>query len=216
MNRRPWTKADDRQLRKLYPHAQTIDVANAIGRSLAATYGRAQQFGLRKTAAYLASPAAHRLDGVKGMRTRFPKGHIPANKGLRRPGWHRGRMKQTQFKPGQVSKRWDPEIYTIGALRINADGYLDIKIRNGLRAWQQLSRFTWETERGPIPKNGVIRAINGDQDDTRIENLRLTTRGELMRENTFHNYPKPIARLIQLRGALNRQIRKREGHGKNA
>jgi hypothetical protein len=69
--RRWWTKADDRELRRLYPHQPTADVAKLIGRSLPATYGRAGTLGLAKTAAYLASPAAHRLDGVKGMGSRF-------------------------------------------------------------------------------------------------------------------------------------------------
>jgi hypothetical protein len=208
--RRWWTKADDRELRRLYPHQPTADVAKLIGRSLPATYGRAGTLGLAKTAAYLASPAAHRLDGVKGMGSRFPKGHVPANKGLRRPGWHRGRMKETQFKKGGRSPRWPVEDYPIGALRINTDGQIDIKFREGLRAWHSLARWTWITERGPIPKGGVIRPINGDQHDTRIENLRLTTRGELMRENTYRRYPKAIGRLIQLRGALQRQINRRE------
>ncbi len=204
--RRYWSRADDRQLRKLYPHSQTVDVAKAIGRSLSATYGRAGTLGLAKNAAYLASPAAHRLDGVKGLGTRFVKGQPAWNKGKR------GYMgaNRTSFKKGNRSKRWDPEIYAIGALRINADGYLDIKVKEGLRAWERMSRWVWTTERGPIPPLGVIRAINGDEDDCRIENLRLTTRGDLMRENSYHKYPKEITRLIQLRGALNRQINKRE------
>jgi len=56
--------------------------------------------GLTKSAAYLASPAACRLrkgDNV-GAARRFRPGHVPANKGLRRPGWSTGRMAETQFK----------------------------------------------------------------------------------------------------------------------
>jgi hypothetical protein len=105
-----------------------------------------------------------------------------------------------------VSKRWDPEAYVIGALRINADGDLDIKVANGLRAWRSMVRFTWETERGPIPPSTVVRTINGDRHDTRIENLRLATKREVMLENTLHNYPEPLARALQLRGALTRKI----------
>jgi hypothetical protein len=72
--RKPWTKANDRQLRKLYPHQPTADVSKTIGRSLSATYQRAKTLGTVKTAKYLSSPAAHRLDGVKGMGTRFQPG----------------------------------------------------------------------------------------------------------------------------------------------
>ena len=210
--RRFWTKADDRQLRVLYPHQPSADVAKTIGRSLSATYGRAGTLRLRKTAAYLASPAACRLRRGEhvGKAFWFPKGHVPANKGLRRPGWGPGRMKETQFKKGGRSPRWPAEDYPVGALRINTDGQLDIKIKEGPRAWYCMARWVWIAERGPIPKGGVIRALNGDPHDTRIENLRLTTRGELMRENTYHRYPKEITRLIQLRGALQRQINRRE------
>lgn len=119
-------------------------------------------------------------------------------------------MKETQFKKGNVSKRWDPEIYIIGALRINSYNELDIKLRTGLRAWYSMARWTWETVRGPIPKGMVVRFRNGDKHDTRIENLRLGTRREVMLENTLHNYPKPIAAVIQLRGALNRRINRLE------
>lgn len=205
-----WTSEQDDELRRLYAHAPTSDVAKQIGRSMSATYHRAGELGLRKSAAYLASPAAHRLDGVKCLGTRFVKGQVPPNKGLRRPGWAPGRMRETQFKKGDRSKRWDPDCYAVGALRINADDRLDIKVREGLRAWECMARFVWRTERGPIPKGGVIRAVNGDPFDTRIDNLRLTSRGEVMRENTVHNYPKELARLIQLRGALNRQINRRD------
>lgn len=209
--RRYWTAKELRILRAKYPHMQTAKLLPLLpGRTATTIYQTAARFGLSKSAAYLASAEAHRLDGKIGSAYRFSKGHVPANKGLRRPGWGPGRMKQTQFKPGSRSVRWNPEDYAVGALRINADGQLDMKVREGLRAWERLSRWVWTTERGPIPKNGVIRCINGDEDDCRIENLRLTTRAQLMRENTYHRYPKEIARLVQLRGAITRQINKRE------
>ncbi len=209
--RRYWTKADNRAFRKLYPHQPTADVAKAIGRTLSATYQRARRFGLSKTAAYLASPAAHRLDGVKGMGTRFPKGHVPANKGLRRPGWGPGRMKATQFKKGQRSARWPAEDYPVGAIRVNSDGQIDIKIKEGGRAWYCMARYVWITERGPIPPNHCIRPRNGDQHDTQLENLELITRAENLKRNYHDRYPLELRRLIQLRGALSRQINKREG-----
>ena len=207
--RRYWTPAETRAVKRRYPHEPTADIARDLGRSVVTVYQRAALLGLSKTAAYLASPAAHRLDGVKGMGTRFQKGSTPWNKGTH---WTAGgRSALTRFKPGNVSKRWDPEVYVIGALRINTAGGLDIKVRKGLRAWDSLARYVWTTERGPIPKGYVIRVKNGDQDDTRIENLECISRVENMRRNTYHRYGKEIARVIQLRGALTRQINKRTG-----
>lgn len=207
--RRAWTRAENATIRRRFPHEPTADLLPALsGRALSAIYQRAYTLGLKKTQQYLNSPAAHRLDGVKGMGSRFQPGLVPWNKGTH---WTAGgRSKLTRFKKGHRSARWPLEDYQIGALRINSDGQLDIKVREGLRAWDCMARFVWTTERGPIPKNGVIRTLNGDIHDPRIENLRLTTRGELMRENTYHRYPKAIGRLIQLRGALQRQINRRE------
>lgn len=209
--RRKWTAAEDRLMRAKYPHMQTAKLVPMLpGRSLTTIYQHARVIGIAKSEAYLGSADACRLrhgDNV-GSSHRFKPGHTTWNKGM---SWQAGgRSKLTRFKKGQRSARWPIEDYPIGALRINTDGALDIKVREGLRAWDSMARFTWATERGPIPKNGVIRPLNGDHHDTRIENLRLTTRGELMRENSYHNYPKEITRLIQLRGALNRQINKRE------
>jgi hypothetical protein len=207
--RRRWTRADDRQLRKLYPHQPTADVAKAIGRSLSATYQRARTLRLWKTDEYLNSPAAHRLDGVKGMGTRFQKGLTPWNKGTHYKAG--GRSKLTRFKKGNRSLRWPAEDYPVGALRINSDGQLDIKIKEGLRAWYCMARWVWMTERGPIPRNHCIRPRNGDQHDTRIENLELITRAENLRRNWHDRYPLELRQIHQLRGALQRQINKREG-----
>lgn len=220
--RKPWTTAEDRLIRQRFPHEPTVDLMPALpGRTLSTIYQRGYRLGLKKTAKYLASPAAHRLDGVKGMGSRFQKGQKAWNKGLHyMPG---GRIRDGWFKKGQISVRWDQDAYCVGALRLNSDGGLDIKVlphgnRPGLYAWEPLARYVWRTERGPIPKGMAVRAINGDLDDTRIENLYLATRADLMRQNTIHNYPKPIARAVQLRGALNRKINRleREQRGENA
>lgn len=213
MSRSRWNARGIARLKRDYPNTSTKRLAVSMGRQIWHVYAKAAALGLRKTAAYLASPEAcclRRADNP-GVQYRFKPGHVPANKGLRRPGWGPGRMKETQFKPGQISKRWDPEVYIVGALRINADGGLDIKLHNGPRAWYTMARWMWQTERGPIPGGMVVRFKNGDDHDTRIANLRLATRREVMLENTLHNYPKPIAHAIRLRGTLNRRINKLEG-----
>jgi hypothetical protein len=209
--RKPWTPAQVRKLLALYPNMLTVKVARLLRMKLRRVYQKASGLGLKKSAAFMASDASGRLTKLtaKGRVHRFPRGHRPWNAGLK--GWQAGgRARLTQFKKGNYSKRWDREIYRVGALRITRDR-LEIKVREGLRSWEGLARFVWMTERGPIPRGRMVRAINGDPDDTRIENLRLGDRVELMNENTYHRYPKEIANLIQLRGALNRQINKREG-----
>lgn len=210
--RKWWTAAEDALLRRKYPHMATAKLVPLLpGRNLTTVYQRAYKLGLEKTPEYLASPAACRLrrgDNV-GAAFRFKKGQTSWNKGLHyKPG---GRAKLTQFKKGQRSARWPVEDYPIGALRINTDGQIDIKIKEGLRAWYCLARFVWMTERGPIPRGHCVRPRNGDQHDTRIENLELITRAENLRRNWHDRYPLAIKQMVQLRGALQRQINKREG-----
>jgi hypothetical protein len=43
--------------------------------------------------------------------------------------------------------------------------------------WQQLHRYVWEQENGPIPERHTIRFINGDSLDVRIDNLELVKGG---------------------------------------
>lgn len=132
--KRLWSAKDDQVLRDRYAHESTAIVAHDLRRSLCAVHARADKLALKKTAAYLASPAACRLrrgDHV-GAAFRFRKGQAPANKGVRRPGWGPGRMKETQFKKGVrqgvAVKLWRP----IGTERISKDGYLERKVNDGL------------------------------------------------------------------------------------
>lgn len=108
------------------PKPRTDDLARALDRSYTTVSNKAAKLGLRKSAAYLASPDAHRLDGLKGMGTRIQPGSTPWNKGLpgstgRQPG-----CRATQFKkgrPAHTARNYLP----IGSLRINADGCLKRK-----------------------------------------------------------------------------------------
>jgi hypothetical protein len=211
MNGRAWLPDEDARLRALYPDAPTVIVARKLGRSLSSTNQRAQKLGLHKSAAYLASPAACRLrrgDNV-GARSRFQKGHAPANKGLRRPGWGPGRMKATQFKKGQLPWTWRP----VGAERL-IDGYRYTKVSDHrsvpwTRNWRPTHVLLWEKHRGLVPPGHALAFLNGDRTDIRLDNLELITRGELMARNTLHNLPEPLPQTIQLLGALKRKINRR-------
>lgn len=212
--RRRWTVADLALLVARYPHESTAPIARDLERSVTTTYQRAQMLGLKKSAEYLASPAACRLrrgDHV-GAASRFGKGHVPANKGLRRPGWGPGRMKETQFRKGQRSGVAVRLYKPIGSERISKDGYLQRKTNDGLplqARWRAVHVLVWEAANGPVPDGCAVTFRNGDQRDVRPENLECVSRPELMARNTVHRLPKPIARAVQLLGALNRQIRRK-------
>lgn len=213
--KRLWNPEDDQLLRERYPHEPTAALAQELRRSLSAVYVRAKALGLEKSEAYLASPAACRLrrgDHV-GAAFRFKKGQAPANKGLRRPGWTRGRMKETQFRKGERSGQAAAHYMPVGSTRV-IDGYVYRKVSEVPNVpytvnWKPAHHLLWVEAFGPVPRGHALIFKNGDRTDIRLENLQLLTRRELMLRNTVHNLPKPLASAIQLLGALNRQIRKR-------
>ena len=212
---RIWEPADDEQLRTLYPDTPTPDVARALGRSICAIYGRVGTLNLRKSAAYLAGPHAYRLrrgDNV-GKAYRFAKGHVPANKGMRRPGWGPGRMKATQFKKGQCSGQAARHLMPLGSTRL-IDGYLYRKVsavRNVPYSvnWKPEHYLLWIAAYGPVPNGHKLRFVDGDRTHVWLENLELVTAASMMRRNSIHNLPPELDKTIQLLGALNRQIRRR-------
>lgn len=212
--KRLWSAADDAELRRRYPDEPTAVLARDLRRTVVAVYGRARALGLEKSAAFLASPAACRLrrgDPV-GAASRFPKGHIPANKGLRRPGWSVGRMRETQFAKGHRRGRAAQLYQPIGAERVSADGYLQVKVNDDLplqRRWRAVHVGLWESAHGAVPPGHAVTFRNGDKSDIRLENLVLMTRGELMARNTVHNLPAPLVATVQALGALTRAIRRR-------
>jgi hypothetical protein len=192
-----------------YPHMQTKVTAIILGRPLANVFAKATQLGLRKSAEYLAAPASGRTCGRQGINNRFPKGHVPANKGLRRPGYAPGNMAKTQFKKGQRPHTWKP----IGSERINADGYRDRKVTDTgypPRDWVGIHRLNWVAAYGPIPPGHIVAFKDGDKLNAAIENLELLTLRQNMLRNTIHvRYPKAVREVIQLAGALKRQINRR-------
>lgn len=207
--RRPWQNWELRLLVRQYPHCQTATLARTLKRSITSVYQRALLSGLHKSEEYLASAAACRLrrgDNV-GAAHRFTPGHIPANKGLRRPGWSSGRMSETQFKPGGKPHTWRP----IGSTRLSKDGYLQRKVSDTghpPRDWVGVHLLLWQEAHGPVPPGFAVCFKDGDKTHLVLENFELISRCELMLRNTIHRFPPELSEAIRLNGALRRRIRR--------
>lgn len=204
MNGKAWTKEQDDMMRAFYPD-NTMETMKAIlCRTESSIYGRADLLNLKKSDAYLSSPAACRLrrgDNV-GAEFRFKKGQKVWNKGMK--GLHIG-GKETQFKKGTKPPNWKP----VGYIRLTSDGYYEMKMAEGMQKFELLHRVIWERCNGAIPKGQICIFLDGNAKNLEVTNLALMTKQQNMKRNTLHNYPKEIAELIQLRGALNRQLNKR-------
>lgn len=200
-----WTEAEDEVLRRRFPHERTANLLNELPRRSAISISaRARKLGLKKSAAYLASPASGRLDGIRGTATRFPKGNVPWTKGRHYVAG--GRAGETRFKPGQMPHNHMP----IGTRRKATIGQWKVKVAEP-DDWRFEHRMIWEEAHGPIPRGKVLAFRDGNQDNVTLANLELVTRRDIMARNTVHNLPQPLPQLIQLRGALVRKInRKRQ------
>lgn len=226
--RRYWSPSDIKILTKLYPERPTAEVAKTLKRGLAGTYGMAKKLGLQKSAAFNNSDLSGRLhkgSAQRGERTRFVKGQIPPNKGLRRPGYSvgRGRMQETQFKKGERSgiaaENWKP----IGTILTDDEGYLRIKVREyvygkeasgtgNTKVWPMYNRYLWEQHKGPIPPKHLVVFKDGNRANCVIENLELLSMADNARRNCmWAQLPRELAEVIQLNGALKRKLRSIDG-----
>lgn len=210
-HRRKWSDAELDMLAARYPHERTEDIARDLGRDLRGVYCKAKTMRLRKSTAFLSTAASGRLQGRHGIATRFKKGQAPPNKGLRRPGWSegRGRMKETQFKKGEAPHTWVP----IGT-EVVRDGYRWRKTRDDQKPsrynWQMVHHVVWTEANGPVPPTHRIVFANGDRTDLRLDNLACVSKAEHVKNVGLHRLPKELIEVIQLRGALTRQLNKRQ------
>jgi hypothetical protein len=215
--RRPFTPKELTIVRQKYSDTPTTEIARQLRRTICSVYRAAWKLKLQKSLEFMQSAGSGRMQSgsTLGLPSRFPKGHVPANKGLRRPGYSigRGRMQQTQFKKGQHPHTYLP----VGTVRANADGYLRIKVsdipNNGVggndRNWEFVHKRVWEAAHGPTPKGHRIWWKDRNHENCSLENLELLTDREHMARTTIHTLPPELKDTIMLAGRLKRTIRRK-------
>lgn len=194
-----WTEEKINLLRQLYPSNLTKDIAHIFGITPKALSQVALKHGIRK------NPEIRARNGESGQ---FKKGLVPFNKGKKWDDYMseegRRNSSRTQFRRGQLPHNIRP----MYSERINDLGYVEIKVP-GHRKFVMKHRWIWEAHHGPIPKDHIIYFLDGDKSNCEISNLGIMTRAENRRRNgLWSRYPKEIAELHQLKGALTRQINK--------
>ena len=112
-----------------------------------------------------------------GVIERFPKEHVPFNKG--RKGYCAPGSEKGWFKPDQLPFNTMP----VGSERINASGYVEVKYaeRHGppKNRWKGKHILLWEKENGPVPRGCAVIFADGNRFNITLNNLILVSRQEL-------------------------------------
>lgn len=199
----PWTPEEEAYLRQHYADTASQAIADHLGRSLRKVYAKACCMDLYKSPAFLASEASGRMKAPLhgGKAHWFKKGSVPANKG--KPAKYNAKSAATQFGKGNRPHNYRD----VGTLRINSEGYVDIKLADGKNQWYLLARYNWFLDTGYwTNSNEVFWYRDLDKENCEVGNLELITRREHMRRTTIHRLPPEMVQTIQLRGRLNRVI----------
>jgi hypothetical protein len=216
MKRRLWTETELAMLRSLYPDLRGADVAARIGRDIGSIHQKAAQLGLQKSDAFKASDLSGRI--TRGhqhpnmIATRIRTDAIPWNKGTSFQAG--GRSVETRFKPGRLpheSRNYLP----IGSLRINHDGALERKLNDDqsiapARRWEAVHRLVWIEAHGSLPAGHIVAFRPGMKtsvlEEITVDRLECISRAENARRNHPRSKSPELARLVQLKGAITRQV----------
>lgn len=213
--RRFWTEPELALLREIYPEAHAADVAELMGCSIYRVYNMAAHLGLRKSAEYLASDTSARIQRGKlhpnMIATQIKPGHTPWNKGMK--GLYMPGSERSWFKPGQRPHTWLP----VGSYRLTKDGYLERKTNeqpgNNSVRWKSVHSLVWQAAHGPVPKGHIVVFRPGRRSAEisliTLDAVECISRAEHARRNHPRSKSPELGKLVQLRGAITRQINKR-------
>lgn len=175
-----FTPSDIDRLQQLYPNHTNREIAAIIGCSVYAVNNRAHILGLKKPAEFrlaVCRELGHKLV-TSGARHRFPKGHVPANKGKKMPEGIYERCSRSMFKKGHLPKN---TLYD-GAerIRIDRDGKSFTWVRLSVGKWKPKHVLQWERKYGKVPSGRILYCKNGNTLDCDPENWEPVTRAESM------------------------------------
>lgn len=195
------TMAKEVYLKKHYANTRNADLSEILKVSEAAISARAFKLGLKKEEAFIRKWTS---------KTYFKKGHTPANKGKKQTEYMTpeaiAATAETRFKKGQVPHNALNDWEEVERRDKGGRVYTLIKVPKA-RKLQYKHIWLWEKHTKQKLKKGYnIVFKDGNTQNICVENLECISNAELMRRNSYHNYPKELAELIQLRGAVKRQI----------
>lgn len=212
MRRRFWTTDEVDELRRLYPDHTAEVVGKVLGRATGSVHQKALELGIGKSAAFKASDRSGRIQrGRQDPRlaaTQFRKGDSPWNKGVH---WDAGgRSAETRFSAGQKPHNTLP----IGSYRINKEGHLQRKVSEASgcnsKRWRCVFELVWIEANGPVPAKHIVVFKPGMRtavlEEITLDKVECISMAENARRNHPRNRDPELGRLVQLKGAITRQV----------
>ncbi len=198
-----WTETELELVRELYPDLPTEDVAALLGRKIGPVHQCAAKMKVFKSLEFFATQPSGRENIATGNAHRFLPGLVPWNKGTKgvmpKPAPGKG------FQPGSMPVTWKP----IGTERRDKDGHMLRKVsdtRVKQVDWQPLRNIVWRENFGEIPPGKFVICKDRNPDNLDPSNLAAVDRAGNMRLNSYHTRHPELAKLFQLKGAINRQV----------
>lgn len=198
---RKFTAQEDQYIRDKYLTTSSNRIGKQLGRSGISVRRRMKLLGL------VVPPEI--IEQFKKA-AQIKPGTPPFNKGRPRSEWMSEdkieRVRKAQFKKGQLphNTKHDHAV----TIRRDKRGTHYRFIRVAKAQWVPLLRYNWEQLHGPIPKGYNLVHKDGNSLNDDASNGLLMSNADLMNKNSYHQFGPEISRLIQIRGALTRQINK--------
>ena len=104
MKKHIYTEGEKAEITRLYPHYSTKEIARFLGMPVTSVYNIANRLGLKKSPEYLKVLRIEmsRQLADSGTAHRFPKGHVPVNKGRKMNAGVYAKVSATMFKKGHM------------------------------------------------------------------------------------------------------------------
>lgn len=216
--RKPWSPEDRALLVREYANTTTSTLAKQMSRTESSVYQMALKLRLKKSAEYLASVDSGRIQrgriDPRMQATQFKAGQKAWNEGIKGVCGIHENCRRMQFKAGRPASE-AANYRPIGSERLSKDGYLERKVTDDpnimpARRWVGVHRLVWEAANGPVPDHHVVCFLPGrrtaEAEKITLDALELVHRSELARRNHPRSRNPELAKLVQLKGAITRQV----------
>ena len=203
---RNWTNEEIMTLRRLYPDTYTAELVKILGRPKSGIFGKANILGLKKSEAFMKAELKRQGDKLRivGAASRFPKGHVPPQKGKKANEKTIAALSKYWYPKGHEPHNIRPDHYE----RVNVEGYIEYRVARGKYVMKH--RHIWKEAGRNVPKGYVVGFKDGNRLNCQLDNLHLVHRRDIMAQNSIHRLPEELKDTIRLVTKLKKHIHAKE------